>query len=84
MAIITYNDNFIEVKDKENIANACEKLGVTFSCYEGECGICEIKILKGHENLSELTKKEKLMGMTKKKRLACQCQILKGNVEIEI
>ncbi|MDP3758124.1 MAG: 2Fe-2S iron-sulfur cluster binding domain-containing protein [Candidatus Daviesbacteria bacterium] len=73
----------INVKDKEPIKDACEKLGVPFSCTEGICGTCMIEIVDGQENLSELTQEEKDMGRDKKHRLACQCKIKSGVVKIK-
>jgi ferredoxin len=56
-----------------------------FSCCQGDCGTCAIKIIKGSDNLSAQTKKEtatlkrlQLDGC----RLACQCAILDGDVII--
>lgn len=72
-----------EVFDNEPIQKACEKLGIPFQCEDGICGTCMIDIVKGEENLSELTEKEKDLDRDKKHRLACQCKIKKGNVEID-
>ena len=63
------------------------ELPLKFGCTHGECGVCAIKIIKGHENLSKCTKQEiatlKQGGKSKDSyRLACQCSIL-GDVEIE-
>mgnify|MGYP001577588822 CR=1 FL=1 len=73
----------INVKDKDYLKDACEKLGVPFSCAEGICGTCMIDIVDGQENLSELTQEEKDMGMNKTRRLACQCKIKSGAVKIK-
>ncbi|MEK6844794.1 MAG: 2Fe-2S iron-sulfur cluster-binding protein [Nanoarchaeota archaeon] len=85
MAKIIFSDNgkTINVKDKNQIKDACEKLGVPFSCTEGICGTCMIEIIDGQENLSELTQEEKDMGMNKTRRLACQCKIKSGTVKIK-
>jgi len=83
MAEIKHKNKTIPVNDNNSITEACEQLGVLFSCYEGICGICEIKILEGKENLSELTENEKMFGLDGNKRLACQCRIKKGMVKIE-
>ena len=71
-----------EVKNGDNIRNACEKLRVPFGCKEGICGTCMIDILEGEDNLSELTEPEKNLMRDKKHRLACQCKIKKGEVKI--
>ena len=85
MAKIISSDNgkTINIKDKNQIKDACEKLGVPFSCTEGICGTCMIEVVDGHKNLSELTQEEKDMGMNKTRRLACQCKIKSGIVKIK-
>ena len=72
----------IELKNGEPIKEACEKLGVPFSCAEGICGTCMIDVIEGEKNLSELTQEEKDMGMNKTRRLACQCKIKNGIIKI--
>ena len=64
MAKIIFSDTGkeINVKDEGQIKDACEKLGVPFSCAEGICGTCMIDIVEGQENLSELTQEEKRHG----------------------
>ncbi|MEK6817607.1 MAG: 2Fe-2S iron-sulfur cluster binding domain-containing protein [Nanoarchaeota archaeon] len=85
MAKIIFSDNGkeINVEDKDFIKDACEKLGVPFSCTEGICGTCIIDVADGQENLSELTQEEKDMGMNRTRRLACQCKIKSGIVKIK-
>lgn len=73
----------IEVKDGEPIREACKNLGVPFACEEGICGSCMIDIIKGKENLTELTENEKYLDRDEKHRLACQCKIKKGEIEID-
>jgi ferredoxin len=72
----------LEVADGDSIVEACEKVSVPFSCYVGSCGSCKIKIIKGKENLTELTQEEKDLDMDEDNRLACQCKIKSGDVEI--
>jgi ferredoxin len=72
-----------ELKNRENIRCACEKLGVPFGCEEGICGTCMIDVLEGENNLSELTEQEKDLMRDRKHRLACQCKIKNGKVKIE-
>jgi ferredoxin len=59
-------------------------LPLKFGCKQGECGVCEIKISTGHENLTKHTPQEKRTLNTRIKegsRLACQCA-LKGDIII--
>lgn len=81
--IISPKGKEVEIKDGSEIKGACERLGVHFSCCNGNCGSCMIDILDGAENLSELTDAEKLFVSDKKHRLACQCKIKSGNVKID-
>lgn len=55
-----------------------------FGCTQGNCGVCEIRIKAGENNLSPLTKQEKhtLKDKCQKGyRLACQCALL-GHLEL--
>jgi len=73
----------VSVENGEEIREACENLGVKFSCRNGLCGTCMIDVLEGEENLSPLTEAEKDLKRDRKNRLACQCQIEKGKVKID-
>ena len=70
------------VEDGSQIKEACEKLGVPFGCENGECGVCQIEIVEGKENLSEMNEKEKVFSADNSHRLACQCKLKKGEVRI--
>lgn len=83
MAIVKTNDNHLELADGDQIRDACEELGVLFSCRSGWCGTCMIDIVEGEENLSELTEEEAAMDRDRKHRLACQAKINKGTVMIK-
>ncbi len=84
MGFIKVGSKTAEVKDGEKIKGACESLDILFACQEGVCGTCEVSVLKGKENLSPLTKEEKDFGIDPKsnKRLACQCSLKRGTVEL--
>jgi ferredoxin len=66
---------------------AKEKTGIEFDCRAADCGICNIRILRGADKLSPPTLKEadflKAMRAAPDERLACQVRIF-GDVEIEI
>lgn len=84
MAILKIKNKKIEVNDGDYLTDAAERLGVLVACRDGTCGECIIKVIKGMENLSELTDKEKDFDIKKPYRLACMCKIKKGEVEIEL
>ena len=77
-----------EVEDGTPLMDFCEEVDVSlsFGCTEGTCGVCEVTVLKGQENLSRITEEEKdyLLeedledGMT----LGCQVKIRKGDVTL--
>lgn len=71
-----------EVPDGTQMAEACEKAGIPFSCNSGVCATCQIDILEGAENLGELNQEEKDLGMDQKHRLGCQCVIKSGIVKV--
>ena len=72
-----------EVKAGENIRDACEELGVPFSCKNGTCGTCMIDVVSGKENLTELTEAENDLERDREHRLACQCRIKNGDITID-
>jgi len=84
MATIKLHSKEEHVDDGTEIREACEKVGVPFSCRSGYCGTCAITIASGSENLSPLTPEEQDMGRDKDHRLACQCKVEKGVVEIKL
>ncbi|MBI4383175.1 MAG: 2Fe-2S iron-sulfur cluster binding domain-containing protein, partial [Nitrospinae bacterium] len=57
MARICYKPNNIvqEVEDGSRLIECCEEVDVslTFGCTEGSCGVCELTVLEGRENLSK-------------------------------
>ena len=60
--------------------------GITYGCREGECCTCLTKIVAGHENLAapsfleDQVLKDNLA--PRHHRLACQAQVLKGDVVV--
>ncbi len=86
-----------EKAEKDRIANmeaeakatadaaAREEAGVPFACTEGVCGTCIVEVLSGNENLSEPTEAEiDFLGEDgcTSERMACQCRLKQGTVEI--
>ena len=82
MAKIIIDNIEYEVIDGSPIAENCEKAGVPFSCNSGVCGTCQIEIIEGSENLSDLNQEEEDLGMDRRNRLSCQCVIKNGIVKI--
>jgi len=82
MAKLILNDEEIEVEDGENILDHIEEAGVPIGCSNGVCGTCEVEVLEGMENLSELNQEEEDLGMEGTKRLGCQCSIKSGTVKM--
>ena len=91
MAKVTFkSDNkTVDVPDGSDIVQVAEDNGVSiaFSCKAGVCVSCLSNINRGLENLNEKTENEKAtlegFGAKPNQRLACQCKIMKGEVEIE-
>ena len=60
--------------------------GITYGCREGECGTCMMRIVSGMENMSERSVledkvlQENMAG--RNNRLACQAQVLGGEVVV--
>ena len=82
MAKLILNDEEIEIEDGENIVDAIEEAGVPIGCSNGVCGTCEVEVLDGMDNLSELNQEEEDLGMEGNKRLGCQCVIKAGTVKM--
>ncbi len=90
MARITFqpNQRTEEVEDGARLIDICDELEVSlsFGCTEGTCGVCELTVVSGMENLSRLTEEEKdyLLpeDLENGMRLGCQVKVRKGNVVI--
>ena len=83
MASIKVNEHITIVEDNESLIQTCKNLGVPFACTSGVCGTCQVKVKKGHDNLTPLSEMEQELGMDEHRRLACQCRIKQGSVELE-
>jgi len=83
MAKVIVNNQEREIKDWEEIKDACKEMGVAFGCEDGMCGTCIIEVEEGSENLPELNDAEEALGMDGKYRLACQCKLKKGTLKLK-
>lgn len=89
-AKLTFTDVAITVNIPAGtrIIEVSEKVGsgIIYGCREGDCGTCMTRVEDGVENLSEPSAleakvlKENLAG--RNDRLACQCQVLGGDVKV--
>ena len=75
-----------KIEDGSPLIEICDEIDVSlsFGCTEGTCGVCELTVIDGGNNLSKITDEEKeyllpedlQAGM----RLGCQLKVRKGNV----
>lgn len=84
MATIRFENQEAETPDNGPILKVCEEMGVPFGCQDGICGTCAVYVLEGMENLSERNEKEIDMDLEEGKRLACQCVIKSGMVDVSL
>jgi ferredoxin, 2Fe-2S len=77
-----------QVEDGTPLIDFCDDVGVSlsFGCTEGTCGVCEVTIVKGRENVSRITEEETdyLLpeDLEEGMRLGCQVKIRKGDVTL--
>ncbi len=79
----------VSVPAGTRVIEVSEKVGaaLTYGCREGECGTCIMKVTKGWDNLSEPSVledkvlRENMAG--KHNRLACQAQVLGGDISVK-
>ena len=75
-----------EVEDGTPLIDFCDEVEVSlsFGCTEGTCGVCEVTVLEGRENISRITEEERdyLLpeALEEDMRLGCQVKIRKGDV----
>ncbi len=82
-------DVTVSVPAGTRVIEVSEKVGagITYGCREGDCGTCIMKVTDGWENLSEPSVledkvlRENMAG--KHNRLACQAQVLSGNISVK-
>lgn len=85
----THDKITVEVAPGTTLQDVIEKSGATlpFGCRMGSCGTCRCLVLKGMENLNDLTDEERelfetLTHIHPNERLACQLTV-SGDVEIQ-
>jgi len=79
----------VSVPAGTRVIEVSEKVGagITYGCREGDCGTCIMKVTDGWDNLSEPSVledkilRENMAG--KHNRLACQAQVLDGNLSVK-
>ena len=82
-------DVTLSVPAGTRIIEISEKIGagIVYGCREGDCGTCIVKVMKGWGNLSEPSVledkilRDNMAG--KHNRLACQAQVLGGDISIK-
>lgn len=89
MKVLLGGEEFnLDIAPGENMLNAAldRDVGIDFSCLEGLCDSCEVKVLVGSENISPPTQEEyDMLGeaeVNSGKRLSCQV-VVNGPVSIE-
>ena len=90
-ASVTFQDIgvTVTVPAGSRLVEVSEKVGagITYGCREGECCTCLTKIVSGHEHLAapavleDQVLKDNLE--PRRHRLACQAQILGGNIVVK-
>ena len=82
-------DNIIhEVENGTPLIEFCDEVDVSlsFGCTEGTCGVCEVTVVEGKDNISRITDEEKdyLLpeDLDEGMRLGCQVKIRNGDVTL--
>lgn len=84
MPQLSMDDRFVEIPADSPIMREAEELGIFFGCQDGNCGVCEVEVVEGMENLNERTDKEKEFSLPENHRLMCQCRLKKGVVKVRM
>ena len=89
MARVEFKPNGVthDAEDGTSLIDLCDEVpdvSLSFGCTEGTCGICELTVIKGMENLSRVTEEEKdyLLeeDIEEGMRLGCQLTVRKGDI----
>lgn len=91
MARVTFpQDNItIDVEDGSRLQDAIDRSGadIPFGCREGNCATCMIEVISGMDNITAPTPNERVTLLEEELdmniRLACQCRIQQGEIEIK-
>lgn len=75
MAFLNNAKQQIKVAPDAPLVAAAEELGVPFSCTEGNCGTCLVRVLRGMEHLKPLNEQEDIFGLHANERLLCQARV---------
>lgn len=70
----------------KDIHDKLEKAGVEFGCTDGQCGVCVGTIVKGLDNLNEISEQEsetlwRIGEYEEDRRLLCQLEITREDEE---
>lgn len=84
MGKIRFEGSEMAIEDGAKILETCDDLGVPFGCQDGLCGTCIVTIVSGGNNLEPKNDKEEAMGLRDNERLACQCVLREGDVEVAL
>ncbi len=82
-------DNAVhEFEDGMPLIDCCEDVdtSLSFGCTEGTCGVCELTVLSGMENLSKVSDEEREYlyeeDIENGMRLGCQLKVKRGDVTL--
>ena len=90
MAFVNFKPDEIthQIEDGSRLIEVCDEMGVSlpFGCTEGSCGVCELTVIEGRNNLSKITDEEKNYllpeDLDRGMRLGCQIKIRKGEITL--
>ena len=90
MAFVNFKSDEIthQIEDGSRLIEVCDETGVSlpFGCTEGSCGVCEVTVIEGRNNLSKITDEEKNYllpeDLDRGMRLGCQIKIRKGEITL--
>ena len=90
MAFVNFKPDEIthQIEDGSRLIEVCDETGVSlpFGCTEGRCGVCELTVIEGRNNLSKITDEEKNYllpeDLDRGMRLGCQIKIRKGEITL--